>query len=201
MKEEQNPQSILPPELLLEAYSRGIFPMAQSRQDPEVEWFTAYRRGIIPMDRFHVSRKVRRLLRNGGWVPGYDTAFEQVIEACADRPATWISEKIIRSFIHLHRKGFAHSVEVYRDGRLAGGLYGVTLGAAFFAESMFQYQPEASKIALYYCHRRLQQQGFELWDVQFHTGHLAQFGCTEIPASEYEQRLELALEKQVRFNP
>lgn len=193
-------KKIIPPETLLEGYSRGIFPMSEYRDDDQVAWFSAKRRGIIPLEAFKVSKNVKRLIRRERYHCRVNTRFREVMEMCADRDSTWISELIINSFEVLHLTGHAHSVEVYdQKERLAGGLYGVTLGAAFFGESMFKEQEEADKIALWHCHRILQSHGFELWDTQFYTDHLAQFGCTEIPAAEYDKRLQNALQKEVEF--
>ncbi len=192
--------AIIPPEELLEGYSIGIFPMAKSRHDDQIEWYTARRRGIIPLDRFHISRKMKRLIRNDNYDFSCNTRFREVIEGCAERQQTWISDNLIESFDRLHELGYAHSVEVYnKEGKLIGGTYGAALGAAFFAESMFQREKEASKAALYYCHQLLQKGGFELWDVQFYTPHLARFGCIEISDEEYKKRLNKALEKYAHF--
>lgn len=191
---------IIPPETLLQGYSRGIFPMSESRDDDDVEWFSAHRRGVIPMDQFKVSSNVRRLIRQGRYVCRINHSFRKVIEECAARESTWISELIINSFEVLHLAGHAHSVEIYnRENKLVGGLYGVSLGAAFFGESMFKEQKEADKVALWHCHRILESNGFELWDTQFYTDHLAQFGCTEIPASEYDVLLKNALQGNCEF--
>ncbi|MEX1122112.1 MAG: leucyl/phenylalanyl-tRNA--protein transferase, partial [Balneolales bacterium] len=156
--------------------------------------------GIIPLENFRVSKKVKRLSRQKRFTYAINRDFKGVMEACADRRTTWISQNLIESFTQLHKLGFAHSVEVYENGELAGGLYGVSIGGAYFAESMFQRIPEASKIALLYCHRHLVKQGFELWDVQFYTKHLGQFGCVQITSREYEARLKKALKKEVKFN-
>lgn len=191
---------IIPPETLLEGYSRGIFPMSEYRDDDQVGWYSSRRRGIIPLEEFKVSKNVMRLIRQERYHCKINNRFREVMELCADRDSTWISELIINSFEVLHLSGHAHSVEVYdQKDRLAGGLYGVTLGAAFFGESMFKEQKEADKVALWHCHRILQSNGFELWDTQFYTDHLAQFGCIEIPAEEYDQRLQKALPKNSEF--
>lgn len=191
---------IIPPETLLQGYSRGIFPMSESRDDASVEWFSARQRGIIPIDQFKVSNNVQRLIRQGRYHCRINHSFRQVVEECAARKSTWISELIIDSFEVLHYAGHAHSVEIYnRDNSLVGGLYGVTLGAAFFGESMFKKQKEADKIALWHCHEILSRNGFELWDTQFYTEHLAQFGCTQISTESYQKRLESAIRKEVEF--
>lgn len=193
-------KKIIPPETLLDAYSRGIFPMSESRYDKTVGWYSARERGIIPMDNFRVSSNVERIIRQGRFECRVNTCYRKVMEECADRNSTWISELIIDSFEVLHLAGHAHSVEIFNsDGNLAGGLYGVSLGAAFFGESMFKHEKEADKAALWHCHQILRKNGFELWDTQFYSDHLAQFGCIEIPAGEYQERLEMALEKEAVF--
>lgn len=191
---------MISPQELLNAYANGIFPMADSRNDPEAKWYTSRWRGIIPLDNFHVSSNVRRIIRNNHYHIKFDYAFRKVMEACADRESTWISNEIIESYCKLHEKGHAHSVSVYdQEWELVGGQYGVSLGAAFFGESMFSRAKEASKVALYWCHKALVQGGFELWDTQFWTEHLAQFGCIEISAEEYDKRLKSALKKEAEF--
>ncbi len=187
-------KKIIPPETLLEAYSQGIFPMSESRDDDSVGWYSARRRGIILMDKFKVSSNVQRITRQGRFKCKVNTRFREVMEECANRNSTWISELIIDSFEVLHLAGNAHSVEMYNSaGELAGGLYGVSLGAAFFGESMFKHEKEADKVALWHCHQILHKNGFTLWDTQFYTDHLAQFGCVEISAGEYQKRLNIAL--------
>jgi len=196
---DTNGKKIIPPESLLEAYSQGIFPMSESRDDSTVGWYSARQRGIIPMENFKVSSNVERIIRQGRFDCRVNTRFRDVMKECADRNTTWISDLIIDSFEVLHLAGHAHSVEMYNsDGKLAGGLYGVSLGAAFFGESIFKNDKEADKVALWHCHQILQKNGFELWDTQFYTDHLAQFGCIEIPADEYQNRLENALKKGTR---
>lgn len=190
---------MLTPEELLTGYARGVFPMADSRDDPKAKWYTAERRGIIPLDNFRVSSNVRRIIRNRHYRVQYDHAFREVIEACADRESTWISEEIIASYCRLHKMGHAHSVSVYDGLKLVGGQYGVSLGAAFFGESMFERAKEASKVALWHCHQALVQGGFELWDTQFWNEHLAQFGCVEISAGEYRERLRRAIRREAEF--
>lgn len=193
---------MISPEDLLNGYANGIFPMADARDDPEARWYTASRRGIIPLDNFRVSSNVRRIIRNHHYHIKFDEAFRKVMEACADRESTWISEEIIQSYCRLHRLGHAHSVSVYdEDWKLVGGQYGVSLGAAFFGESMFETAKEASKVALYWTQKALVNGGFELWDAQFWSEHLAQFGCIEIPPEEYQRRLKEALNKEAEFSP
>jgi len=197
----QRSKRIIPPELLLQAYKRGYFPMSESREDESFEWYTARRRGIIPIDRFHISKNVQRLIRQGRYTFRADTSFREVMEHCADRETTWISGLLIDSYEELHLQGYAHSVEIYdRTGGLVGGQYGVSVGAAFFGESMFKKAKEADKVALYYTYRILEKNGFELWDTQFFMNHLAQFGCIEITAEEYKHRLASAIRKQAEFS-
>lgn len=193
---------MIEPNVLLSGYARGIFPMADYRDAPDVKWYTSQRRGIIPLDNFRVSSNVRRLVRNQRYDISFDSSFREVMEQCANRESTWISNEIIESYCRLHELGYAHSVDVFnREGELVGGQYGVSLGAAFFGESMFEQAREASKIALYYCHKALVQGGFELWDTQFWSEHLAQFGCIEISAAEYQERLQQATQKEAVFEP
>lgn len=195
-----NSKRIIPPEILLESYSQGIFPMSETRDDDSVGWYSASLRGIIPMEMFKVSSNVERLTRQGRYSCKINTQFRQVMVECARRQSTWISDIIIDSFEILHHTGNAHSVEMYdEEGTLVGGLYGVSLGAAFFGESMFKNAKEADKIALWHCHQQLEKGGFELWDTQFYTDHLSQFGCIEITAEEYEERLGKALRKEAVF--
>ncbi len=174
--------------------------MARSRHDPEVKWYTANKRGIIPLDHFCVSRKVHRKIHSNIFRRTVNQDFRRVIEGCAGRESTWISQRIIDSFEVLHKKGYAHSIEIYRNDRLIGGLYGVALQSAFFAESMFQFETDAAKIALFHCHDRLKKGGFRLWDAQFFTPHLAQFGCIEIDSGEYDKLLQEALRYPAKFD-
>ena len=191
---------IIPPEVLLDAYSKGIFPMSESRDDSSVNWYSARQRGIIPMEEFRVSGNVQRIIRQGRFSCRINTRFRDVLKQCANRKSTWISDVIINSYDVLHMAGHAHSVEMFdSDETLAGGLYGVSLGAAFFGESMFKHQNEADKVALWHCHQILEKNGFELWDTQFYTDHLAQFGCIEISDDEYSERLEKAIQKKAVF--
>lgn len=191
---------MISPRKLLNAYANGIFPMADSRDDRQAKWYTAGRRGIIPMDNFRVSSNVRRIIRNNHYHIKFDYNFRKVMEACADRDSTWISNEIVDSYCNLHDMGNAHSVSVYdHQWKLIGGQYGVSLGAAYFGESMFGRAKEASKVALYWTHQALQQGGFELWDTQFWNEHLSQFGCVEITADEYQKQLQSALKKEAEF--
>lgn len=195
-------QKIIPPDILLNGYRKGLFPMSESRDDDTVSWFTARKRGILPLNSFKVSSNVQRIIRRNTYTCRINSCFRTVVEACANRNSTWISELIINSYEVLHLAGYAQSVEVFdRDEKLAGGLYGVSLGTAFFGESMFKNSPEADKVALWHCHQILKMNGFTLWDTQFYTDHLAQFGCVEISPDEYEKLLENALAGQADFVP
>ena len=180
----------LSPELLLRAYAIGIFPMAEGRNDREIHWIDPDRRGVLPLDGLHIPRRLRRRLRRGDFEVRCDTAFGQVIRACAlptpGRKETWINPTIERLYVGLYEMGFAHSVETWRDGRLCGGLYGVTLGAAFFGESMFHRESDAS--------------GFQLLDTQFETPHLRQFGVVEVGREDYRQRLAKAVRTPVQLD-
>jgi leucyl/phenylalanyl-tRNA---protein transferase len=189
----------LTPEGVELAYRHGIFPMADERSG-EVLWFKPDPRAIIPLNGFHVSRSLARTLRRGLFEIRLDTDFEGVMRACADRPeGTWISGRFIEVYGALHRAGKAHSVEAWREGRLVGGLYGLALGGAFMAESMFHRETGASKVALALLVSRLREQGFILLDVQYVTPHLESLGAVEITRREYERRLEQALGLPCRF--
>lgn len=182
---------ILPPELLLEAYARGVFPMAD---DGEILWFSPEKRGIIPLDdRFHISHGLARALKRKPFELRWNTAFRDVMLGCADRDETWIDDVILESYCELHRLGWAHSVECWDADGLQGGLYGVSLPGAFFGESMFSRKTDASKIALVELVRRLRESGFELLDTQWITPHLKTFGAYEIPRKEYHKVLSRAL--------
>jgi leucyl/phenylalanyl-tRNA---protein transferase len=188
----------LPPDLLLYAYSQGVFPMADPNRGGEVNWFAPDPRAVIPLDeRFHVPKTLRKLLRQAPFEVTADRAFQEVIRACAaprgDGEGTWISDGIAEAYVALHREGHAHSVECWEGGALVGGLYGVSLGGAFFGESMFHRARDASKVALVHLVERLRRGGFALLDTQFLTDHLAQFGAYEIPRKEYLDRLAAAL--------
>jgi leucyl/phenylalanyl-tRNA---protein transferase len=187
----------LTPDILLEAYAAGIFPMAESADDPELFWVDPTRRGILPLDRFHVPRRLGRVVRRGVFEIRVDSAFEAVIRGCAaaseTRPSTWINDEIVRLYGALARRGAAHSVECWQEGELVGGLYGVSLGAAFFGESMFSRVTDASKVALVHLAARLRRGGYRLLDTQFLTPHLAQFGAVEISRARYHRLLAEAL--------
>jgi len=193
----------LTPRILIRAYAAGIFPMAESADDPELFWVDPRRRGILPLDAFHVARRLRRVVRQQIFEIRCDTAFEDVIRACAKasekRPNTWINDEIVRLYAGLFTRGAAHSVECWRDGELVGGLYGVSLGAAFFGESMFSRESEASKVALVHLVARLRLGGFRLLDTQFLTPHLARFGGIEITRRNYHRLLAEALSYRAIF--
>mgnify|MGYP000879844919 FL=1 len=186
---------IIQPEELIWAYSQGIFPMSDESDSEEVIWYTAIKRGIIPLDEFKVSKNVRQRIKQGKFKISVDKAFKKVMKACAERETTWISGIIIRSYYELFKLGYAHSVEVWsEDGsELIGGLYGASLGKAFFGESMFKRKADADKIALYFAHQWLIENNYQLWDTQFWTSHLAQFGCIEIEAEDYQKQLKAAI--------
>jgi leucyl/phenylalanyl-tRNA---protein transferase len=185
--------SRLDPRLLLQGYAAGIFPMADSRQASELFWVEPRSRAIIPFDKFHLSRSLRRTLRSGNFSVTMDRDFPAVIAACADREETWINADIERAMLALHSTGYAHSIEVWAEGELAGGLYGVKLGRAFFGESMFSRKPDASKIALAWLVARLKVGGYTLLDCQFMTPHLASLGAVNISRRAYVSLLSGAL--------
>ncbi|WP_114950979.1 leucyl/phenylalanyl-tRNA--protein transferase [Sphingosinicella terrae] len=185
--------SVLDPDLLLRAYAIGVFPMSDSRDAREVYWVEPRRRAILPLDRFHLSRSLRKRLRSGEFEVTHDRAFEEVVRHCADRDDTWINEPIERSYNLLHSSGHAHSVEAWHEGELVGGLYGVRLGAAFFGESMFSRRTDASKVTLAWLVARLIVGGFQLLDCQFMTDHLRRLGAVEIDQKVYLALLASAL--------
>ncbi len=181
------------PELLLRAYAIGAFPMSDSRDAPDVFWVQPRRRAILPLDGFHLSRSLRKVLRSGRFEVTRDRAFGEVVRACAQRTDTWINAEIESSYARLHLLGHAHSIEVWEGGTLAGGLYGVRLGRAFFGESMFSRATDASKVALAWLVARLIAGGFALLDCQFMTDHLKSLGAIEITQERYLQLLSSAL--------
>lgn len=189
----------LTPDLLLQAYQAGVFPMSEGRDDPDVFWVDPRMRGVFPLDGFRISRSLSRTMRRGIYTVTYDTAFEEVVHGCADRDETWINDTIFGLYASLHQGGFAHSIEVWEGSRLVGGVYGVTIGAAFFGESMFSRATDASKVALAYLVDRLRLGGFQLFDTQFITPHLASLGAVEIPRDHYRAMLTQALDKEASF--
>jgi leucyl/phenylalanyl-tRNA---protein transferase len=194
---------MLPVDLLVSAYASGWFPMAVGEGD--IRWFSPDPRGIIPLDGFHVPRRLARVMRRAPFQIEINRAFEEVIRACAsaerddDDGGTWIDQEIFESYCALHEAGFAHSVEAWQNGKLAGGLYGVALGGAFFGESMFHHVTDASKAALAALVDRLRVRGFALLDTQWTTEHLEQFGAIEIPRAQYLRMLAQALELDCSF--
>jgi leucyl/phenylalanyl-tRNA--protein transferase len=190
----------LTPEILLRAYAEGLFPMAERRGDPTLYWVSPDKRGILPLDKLHVPRRLARTLRSERFTLTADMAFRDVMEACAapgpGRPESWINDEILRLYTALHAGGHAHSIECWQDGELSGGLYGVRLGAAFFGESMFSRQRDASKVALVHLVEGLKRGGFVLLDTQFLTAHLARFGAVEIPREQYLIKLNTALNRE-----
>lgn len=191
--------ALIDPQTLLEAYAQGVFPMAESRHASDVDWFTAIKRGIIPLNGFKISNNVRQRMNRERYKVRVNTQFRLVMEKCAAREETWINGTIVDSYVKLNETGFAHSLEIYSGGELTGGLYGVQLGAAFFGESMFRTSPDHDKIALFHCHERLVAGGFQLWDTQMWTPHLAQFGCIEISQEDYLVKLSEATQKTAKF--
>jgi leucyl/phenylalanyl-tRNA--protein transferase len=194
---------MIDPERLVSAYASGWFPMAV--EGGEIRWFSPDPRGIIPLDTFQISNRLARTWRSGRFEIAVDRSFPDVMSACAtvprdpQDPGTWISPEIVDSYTALHRLGLAHSVETWRGGQLVGGLYGVALGGAFFGESMFHRETDASKIALVALVERLNTRGFQLLDTQWSTAHLEQFGAAEIPRREYLRRLDRALRLPATF--
>ena len=189
----------LTPELLLRAYAAGVFPMAEGRDSAEIQWVDPRKRGVFPLDGFHISASLAKRIRSTRYEIRSNTDFAGVVRACADRPETWINDTIFQLYLALHETGFAHSLEVWDGEALVGGVYGVTLGAAFFGESMFSRRTDASKIALAYLVDHLARAGFALFDTQFLTPHLASLGAVEISRAEYRRRLAAALQGRAVF--
>lgn len=193
------------PALLLTAYAQGIFPMGESATDPEVFWVRPEKRGVIPLESFHTPRSLAKTIRRQYFDIRFDTDFDGVLAGCANhsqrRRNTWINEPIRQAYNALFALGHCHTVEAWKNGRLAGGLYGVTLGRAFFGESMFSYEKDASKVCLAALVHHLRERGFQLLDTQFITDHLSRFGAIEIPRADYEKQLEKALESAISFLP
>jgi leucyl/phenylalanyl-tRNA--protein transferase len=191
------------PQVLLKAYAVGIFPMAESAEDPGLFWIEPEERGILPLDTFHLPRRLRRTVASGRFEVRVDHDFDAVISACAEstvgRPKTWINARIRKLYGELFEMGAAHTIEAWRDGKLVGGLYGVELGGAFFGESMFSRERDASKVALVHLVARLRAGGFKLLDAQFTTDHLRQFGAMDVSREEYQLLLEEALSAEADF--
>jgi leucyl/phenylalanyl-tRNA--protein transferase len=192
------------PQVLLKAYACGIFPMAESADDPALYWIEPQQRGILPLDRVHIPRRLTRTVRKGAFEVRVDTDFDGVISGCAasrpGRRTTWINPKIRALYRSLYDSGYCHTVETWRNGRLVGGLYGVALSGAFFGESMFSTERDASKVALVFLCARLIRGGFSLLDTQFVTDHLKQFGAIEVERPEFHLRLEKALAHSADFS-
>jgi len=191
--------------VLLDCYRRGVFPMAESREDRDIFLVDPDVRGIIPLDGFHVSRSLRRVINRGEFMITFDQCFSKIIAECArkteDRPETWINSGIDFLYNQLHRMGHAHSVEIWKNKKLVGGVYGVAVGGAFFGESMFSRATNASKVALYYLVDRLNERNFVLLDTQFMTDHLRSLGGVEIIRAEFHDRLYEALQIKTKFYP
>ena len=198
-------QLVLTPELLLEAYRHGLFPMAYSSDSPYIHWICPEKRGQLSITDMHIPKRLRKTVRTAPYDITIDTAFEEVIALCAekaeDRPETWINDSIEKVYNQLHERGYAHSVECWDKGELVGGLYGLAIGSAFFGESMFSRARDASKIALIHLVARLWKGGFTLLDTQFVNDHLMQFGAYEIQHAAYKQELEKALQLRGDFLP
>lgn len=196
-------QIVLTPEILLAAYSQGLFPMAHSAHAGYVEWICPERRGQLSIPTLHVPKSLKKVIKRGGYDIRINTSFKQVIIECAeateDRPDTWINDQIIAAYCDLHKKGFAHSVEYWQEGELLGGLYGISIGGAFFGESMYSRVSNASKIALVHLAARLNHAQFEILDTQFTNEHLEQFGVYELGHKEYMRQLNSVLEKNCIF--
>jgi leucyl/phenylalanyl-tRNA--protein transferase len=203
MAARDNPLLEITPQVLLRAYACGIFPMAESADDPQLYWIEPQARGVLPLERMMVPRRLARTIRRAPYEIRIDTAFEGVIEGCASsrpgRRSTWINAQIRNLYRELFRQGHCHTVEVWHEGELAGGLYGVALGGAFFGESMFSNVRDASKIALVYLAARLIHGGFLLLDTQFVTDHLRQFGTVEVEKPEFHAKLDAAIEAEADF--
>jgi leucyl/phenylalanyl-tRNA---protein transferase len=191
------------PELLLQAYRIGVFPMGERRDDPKLYWLDPRLRAVLPLDGFHLPKRLARTVRRGLFEVSADTAFTETMRACAEprpgHPESWINEPILDLYGELFARGHAHSVECRRDGELVGGLYGVSVGAAFFGESMFSRERDASKVALVHLVARLIQGGFRLLDCQFMTEHLRSFGAIEIPRDDFRALLADAVERTATF--
>jgi len=190
----------LTPDLMLQAYASGIFPMAESRSDPELFWMDPQFRGVFELKNFHISRSLSRRIRQEPFTIRTNTAFMDVIRGCAGREQTWINAQLLELYEALHEMGHAHSQEVWEGDILVGGVYGLSIGGAFFGESMFSHRTDASKIALAYLVDRLRQGGFALFDTQFITPHLASMGAVEIPRDAYHLLLEQALPLEADFS-
>lgn len=193
----------IPTDLLLRAYASGVFPMAEAADDPEIFWVRPEMRGVIPLDEFHIPKSLSKTLRQGRFEIRFDSDFQGVINGCAEartgRQSTWINEPIREAYAELFARGNCHTVEAWREERLVGGLYGVSLGRVFFGESMFSRETDASKVCLAHLVERLKSRGFVLLDTQFTTEHLKRFGAVDVPRAKYELMLEEALHGEASF--
>lgn len=203
MSARDGQMSDLTPDILLRTYVAGIFPMAESADDPTLFWVDPDKRGVLPIDGFRITRKLQKKLLRNPFDVRCDTAYEAVIRACGayrpERPKTWINSEIVRLYSGLFAMGHAHSVETWHDGRMVGGLYGVSIAGAFFGESMFSLETDASKIALCHLIARLRRGGYTLLDTQFTTSHLIGFGAMEIDRADYRRQLTAALQTRASF--
>jgi leucyl/phenylalanyl-tRNA---protein transferase len=188
----------LHPNLLQIAYGNGFFPMPHP-QSGEIHWFNPDPRAVLPLDNFYTSKSLRRSIRNRNYTPRFDHDFRATMEACAARPDTWITPEIIDAYVQLHQLKTAHSVEIYQDTTLVGGLYGLAIGASFFAESMFHLKRDASKVALYYLVEQLKHNNFDLLEVQFMTPHLSSLGAVNISQKAYLEKLRISVKKNRTF--
>jgi leucyl/phenylalanyl-tRNA--protein transferase len=195
---QKESRKIIDPQFLILAYCHGYFPMADSKTGP-IHWYSPDPRAIIPLDTFHTPASLNRIWKQKKFEIRFDTQFETVMQHCADREETWISEEIVKSYLELYRLGYGHSVETWYQEKLVGGLYGVAVGGAFFGESMFHLARDASKMALVALVKRLQEKGFSLLDTQFTTPHLLRFGTVEISADKYKKLLTSAIRLKVTF--
>ena len=195
--------SPITPQVLLRAYAAGIFPMAENAEDTALYWVEPEQRGVLPLDRFHISKSLRKAVRRQGFEIRIDHDFAAVMAGCAEatstRPSTWINSRIRTLYTQLHRMGCGHSVEAWQDGELVGGLYGIRIGAAFFGESMFARRRDASKVTLVHLVARLNAGGFRLLDAQFVNDHLKQFGCVEVDRDAYHLILDAAIAENADF--
>ena len=198
MKSHFSRPKAIEPDFLLMAYGRGYFPMADPKSR-EIHWYSPDPRAIFDLKAFHIPRSLSLTVKKRPFEIKIDNAFESVMRQCGEREETWISEELVQSYVTLHRLGFAHSVECWRENGLVGGLYGVSIAGAFFGESMFSVEKDTSKVALVHLVDRLRERAFELLDTQFLTTHLARFGAKEIPRKEYLTKLEKALKKNCIF--
>ncbi len=199
MQSRRSKVKIIEPDFLLMAYCTGYFPMADP-ETGEIGWYSPDPRAIFALDEFRIPRSLKLTLKKRPFELFINRHFEAVMRDCAEREETWISEEIVQSYLQLRRLGFAHSVECWKNGTLVGGLYGVAIGGAYFGESMFSIERDASKVALAYLVDRLKERGFEILDTQFLTPHLARFGAKEIPRKEYMAKLASALKKKCVFS-